>query len=1293
MEGGNVEQDTQYTAEQKGKGREGFEEKGSGHSYDVGKNPPPPIPNKRGRPKKEPAIILPRQPTRPNANNKHEKNKYQIVEGSVGKPLRKKGNSKRKDTMRWFIEENKPIIHNSVTHNAEANEDCPSELRPRQWCSNRTELLLIHPELSGKSCVNGICWEGTPLPVILLEGRHGISISSPKSREGEGLNCGSSQTTMDVTIKRTFECAIKDLPGGTLPHSILHSYHTVALPQTDSVAPDEGVPSCSRVLEPVETSEPVQAQNESGQKVERIVETGINFVTAETLIKHEILDIPLSLVDGPPCLEETLGNRVKNSQKSSCKSKRLKVTDSGDGTARKDSKPHSGRALNSQNMEPGEQPRLAHEHHVSSSGVEDREQGRITIPQPIGPETFVSNGACSQTSPSPSNSLSELTISTQCNSKLRGLSPLSPLTPSPVFEHGDICGTLTLRRSRRISEHKISHDTIPRTGKRKREITPASSKPRKKKKRSDRGKVIHLPYIKEEDVAASSPVKSHAMTVRQSKGKEEYVNSSRGSSRKAGVTKLAGPPKNFAKLISPSQDERDFQTPKVTPSQPAPSLPFTVSKPKYAGMKFKKTKAPAAVPAADMKESSATPTVEQSPDFHTSTFHDTAKTCPTTVQTINIDPGEFRSNPNVIVGHPFPLQNSPFNEPAPLVIPPISTQTISNPYHFAVLSNENKVSAVIPSIHSIEAPSNDKAGHLLELLQANEGSQQDIGSLSLAPTFPPIESADCVERAPLKDTSYQSLDNRLEPTISPTLLTIPSPIPSPIPSEIQAVIDLQTNNALILGIASREVFNDKAGTRLADEYGYLYTGLWRVIDTKTASLSQEMLTRSGYVGPDGKFRGRVQWTFTLQWVPGKEEGWDPRITLYPWWHHFRNVESPLSTTDTVSSYASLICPTLLICNIKDDGRRQDKWSAGDGDAGSTRGWYCSDCGKFNRQTYWRRRKCGSTLCRDKLVTACSVKSLDHVRERGQQQPIVLPMNTHPRYIDPLIIEWKDGLMTLVYETGLEHSIRHVFTCNVGLLQEEQTSLFEKIQEHLLLRRKPEDSRPYFSYAIAEVPSTFTLANEFSATVETWDQAHPCITQTRGLLSHTARHYGELKHVLEIKSLLLLTWTVGGRRKAKIPLQAKEQGIILMTLGHETLISLSPKSGLRRVEVNSGTSNTTEDLHAPPSGSGFACTQPTEDLAPIIIKPEPLEQPMDIDAPGLLSFPPEELGGIDRKDFELIPINCTGCPAERPKNVDQRKDSVLKFTLVHGDALILFGDDFEYTIERDGVSILLIGVLG
>ncbi|ESK97769.1 hypothetical protein Moror_17334 [Moniliophthora roreri MCA 2997] len=593
---------------------------------------------------------------------------------------------------------------------------------------------------------------------------------------------------------------------------------------------------------------------------------------------------------------------------------------------------------------------------------------------------------------------------------------------------------------------------------------------------------------------------------------------------------------------------------------------------------------------------------------------------------------------------------------------------------------------------------------------------QDGGSHSSLPIDPPVllpgpsianlTEVTTVVRSKAVNQEFESMKSQLRISF-----------PAGVPEEVGVLNNALKDCTPIFPITTREIFGLHSKSWLPEEFAYLSLGFWQVVDVQRSRIGSEENSKLslGSAHQPCHFAGRIRWSFRLRWVAGGEVNIGHTVKEVlgaPWWSPLKVSMSTLVSSmkrlslsevpaeveaDPVESFG-------LPCFIS-----SSQLGFGNGDGGPVRGWYCCDCGKLNRQTFWRRQKCGSSFCKDKSITTCTIKSLDVVRERGQQQTVVFPINTHPHFVDPLVIEWDDGMKTLVYKLGedlritgndkahVNPVVKHIFTCNLSSLQEEHTKLFEEIQADVVLERQPSDlskitflssatsklpnisSGPYFTYAVTDSPDAFTLASSFGAEMIAWHKVPSCITKVRELLVHVSRSYGEIE-ISNVPGLLALAWTTDGRRKADSLLEAQQTPIIVMNLGCDVIINLLPNSIRRTAPIT---------LASAPL--------PTPASSPVkreVVDDPPLVHINEIG--GLLAFQPvtEEKSNLDA---DMQPVNDTLTSPENVKSSRVRlrhaqKMEPLKFTLVHGDALILSGDDFEYTIERGGTSILLLGIL-
>ncbi|KAJ4494003.1 hypothetical protein C8J55DRAFT_500349 [Lentinula edodes] len=384
--------------------------------------------------------------------------------------------------------------------------------------------------------------------------------------------------------------------------------------------------------------------------------------------------------------------------------------------------------------------------------------------------------------------------------------------------------------------------------------------------------------------------------------------------------------------------------------------------------------------------------------------------------------------------------------------------------------------------------------------------------------------------------------------------------------------------------------------------------------------------------------------------------------------------------------------------------------------------------------------------------------------------------------------------------------KHIFTCNDPKLQEEQSQLLDSIQETVILRKKPMATTPFFSYVAGNVHECSFASGFIDAEVTpvSWNDVPPCINQARSLLRHLGAVYGDMFQTTLIRQLVVLGWTVPGRKKAEHLLHAKECNIVIMALGHELGIRIIPKSGfpanvLRAKKINVIEDATSEKLELPVAIEGVPVmnnslamaidaisstqvdtsspfpveddvnasnvsmesestpgpqvdvmmteassmsmaivlhgynehsnsTQPSALTVPDVNANESSQMIANEDTSGNeLMLMETHFDGLIRMEFpepvatseQGVYNDCEDDPhaltsswpegvtdntneTEEPSlelssksqnAIAKRKTHVredMHFILVHGDALVLSGDDFEYAIERKGMGLLLVG---
>ncbi|KAJ7746853.1 hypothetical protein DFH07DRAFT_580731 [Mycena maculata] len=547
-----------------------------------------------------------------------------------------------------------------------------------------------------------------------------------------------------------------------------------------------------------------------------------------------------------------------------------------------------------------------------------------------------------------------------------------------------------------------------------------------------------------------------------------------------------------------------------------------------------------------------------------------------------------------------------------------------------------------------------------------------------------------------------------------------STVPGPIPKDVQALIDAYIQCTPVLCIVSNACMNTSWGRKLPEEVGFAYLGFHSVVGVQE--------TRLGKDSASSDATGTVEWRFKLRWGSGGEEhlGFpsDAVDITTPWWlsqldtsmEPASNSTSSPNDTDLSTPYykdrraqnhnyrfrnmpIAHCCPSILPFHLLVP--HNDGTELGFGPeqiANEPKGYYCADCGKLNRITMMRHRRCSSSFCASKKSQKSSgySLSLDCIRGPHQTLPVYLPNNTLPPGVnEPTCQSWPDGMMVLCYILGTtppadgpvrseqpsqrpqrlagEVSVHHVFTGNSPLLQSDATELLESIQIGCELVRDANES-PYFSHT-AVAPET------------TWPE---CLTRARAVITKNVKTYiGMGEQEISIRRLIAKGWVDNGSRRGFDFLDVRGSGgyAAMMCLGNELVLKILPKSGFPDSNLGIPTDCMRSEIEE----------ESAQALSVILSEPGPSTAPeTPTKAPGKRGRPPKlkptanqdaTLGVTDNVFLEPPTVSD---PVKKPTRGGSKKLSVpFTVTLVHGDILLLSGDDFDYSIVRSGTSILLV----
>ncbi|KAJ3517007.1 hypothetical protein NLJ89_g771 [Agrocybe chaxingu] len=274
-----------------------------------------------------------------------------------------------------------------------------------------------------------------------------------------------------------------------------------------------------------------------------------------------------------------------------------------------------------------------------------------------------------------------------------------------------------------------------------------------------------------------------------------------------------------------------------------------------------------------------------------------------------------------------------------------------------------------------------------------------------------------------------------------------------------------------------------------------------------------------------------------------------------------------------------------------------------------------------------------------------------LRDPQDRLPVSLPYNTYPKPMEVTKAKFEGGIQTLSYylkKKSKRPFIKHIFTANLPKLQLLANRILHDIQVGLRICRKAGDNGPYFTYS-AQCPSGIMHPND-----QDWEKPPSIINVVKNMMVQRARCFAEVdKSRLRINHFEMLAWVTSGTKKSTVPIRAKQRPVVLVSLGADIVLTVLPLS--------------------------------MKDSATLAVQPN--DQPVNELAEniGWIGTNPEK-DGVGEND-ETAEI-----PKEKGKGTGKRKyaDQSFVFTLVHGDALVFDGDEFEYSIKREGTSFLLMG---
>ncbi|KAH0836906.1 hypothetical protein J3R83DRAFT_8721 [Lanmaoa asiatica] len=504
---------------------------------------------------------------------------------------------------------------------------------------------------------------------------------------------------------------------------------------------------------------------------------------------------------------------------------------------------------------------------------------------------------------------------------------------------------------------------------------------------------------------------------------------------------------------------------------------------------------------------------------------------------------------------------------------------------------------------------------------------------------------------------------------------------------------------------------------LPPEYAYLCMGLFFISDLRQAVTQHDVSPTTGVI------QGRVCWSITLQWAPGGEDALfncDPapssdvtsdskplettRDLLHPWWFDPTDV---LSQTDSTNPYRPRDLrehfSSFMSLDLLADFHPSESFPLG---------WFCKSCGMINIQEFFRHQICRSTMCgstREKRVPQGKADSLSSLRDPYQSSTLTQPTNYFPSVVVSDGITWNDGMQSWTYNVRDGVILCHVFTGNQKHLQEDANALFERIQCEVLLR-KEDPSSPYFTH-------TTRLSHPSDGSEATVPGGTPdCVRIAYHTLCEFVHRYGEMDKP-RFREVRVQGWANSGSKRGSV-FRASKSPVVIHCLGAEVVLNFSPKGGYKDAadsttsDMGKGYAETEDRTRSPPpsrhlehdSGNQALCIPgPEANELPIVAEHvDEASAAMDtmrpchsLDAGGVVVPDPDtqHLGPEMGMAHHGVVEPKQGRVRKKNKvTKGKSKGSVpeISVTLVHGDCVVLYGDNFECQIVRTGTTILVIG---
>ncbi|EKM50059.1 uncharacterized protein PHACADRAFT_264561 [Phanerochaete carnosa HHB-10118-sp] len=457
--------------------------------------------------------------------------------------------------------------------------------------------------------------------------------------------------------------------------------------------------------------------------------------------------------------------------------------------------------------------------------------------------------------------------------------------------------------------------------------------------------------------------------------------------------------------------------------------------------------------------------------------------------------------------------------------------------------------------------------------------------------------------------------------------------PEEVPQDVKHLLDCKTYQIPVVLVVSRDYlllpFN------LPEDCGICVLGFYKIVEVERTALVQSE--------DDEERTVRVTWHFKLRWVPGGENAPEDQQPTYPWWQN--SAALPAAEMDEPSPHS------LLPMHLRSEFDKPSFEATVASELVIKKGWHCVQCGRLNVQRLLCFQKCETCQAGNDMIPV----DAQYVRDPHKMTPDATPLDRYPETVTVNVLGGeKGGLRTFVYAIGDSVEIKHVFTCNRTKMQQAADRLFLDFQMEVPMTWQGAKTKvatgPYFTCLVG-------VGHEGHPPSIGWTSIPPSVKLAREVIETWATKHAAEEN-FRIDQLTILGWHKTGSRKGTA-LPNRGRTIAMLCLGSDIELNITPKHGF-------------------PVSTRSISKQPERVSArQAITKAAESEDEFSAVFDGPLSSSEDEALSTRR--------------AASTRAMTERKPTESMFViLVHGDMLLLSGDEFEYTLHRTGMSMLLIG---